>query len=116
MKDIYYRNKDFPWNLISSILNRPTDPSTLNRSNEPTTVPDDLYPSIMYIIYQLDDDQRRVIIQRFIEKKRVSGIAKDMDISPERVKTLTDKAIRLMSHPRNIRLIKFGVKFFCGYE
>ena len=93
-------NDNYPINLL--------DESAGGRWED--DLPKDITGSLEYVLEGLPERDGRVIRARFRDKKSLEEIAKSENVSRERIRQITGKAIKKLAHPLRRNYLIYGVK------
>ena len=89
----------------------PSFPENLLRDIDlktPKTMPSDITPTLMYLIYaKLHDREREIILMRYIEKMTYKTIAQKFNVTPSRIRQTITKAIFKLRREPEIRELGF---------
>lgn len=92
-------NLDYPKNLDARIFGK-----------ELESYPEDFEASVQYLLYNLKEDYRIIIEHRFNDKLSLAKIGELMNLSRETIRNKEWKAVKILSHPSNSRILKYGIK------
>ena len=73
----------------------------------------DIKAGLAHILTSLSERDQKIISLRYRERKTLKKIAEQLGVTPERIRSLENKAIMRLRHPRSLGYIIFGKK---GYE
>lgn len=93
-------NDNYPINLLDEIAGGKWE----------YDLPHDFAGSLEYVLGGLPERDRRVIRTRFHDEKTFGEIAKSENLSPERIRQITTKAIKKLAHPIRRDYLIYGVK------
>lgn len=93
-------NDNYPINLLDEIAGGKWEDE----------LPNDIIGSLEYVICQLTEQERLVIHARFRNEKTLGEIAKNENLSRERIRQIKEKAIKKLAHPLRRDYLKYGVK------
>ncbi len=93
-------NDNYPINLLDEIAGGRWEDD----------LPKDITGSLEYVLEGLPERDGRVIRARFRDKKSLEEIAKSENVSRERIRQITVKAIKKLAHPLRRNYLIYGVK------
>lgn len=93
---------DYPDNLLADIF---ADINTVNTFVKPY----DFEPSLNYVLSQLTPREQEVLKMRYQEHKTLETIAKEKDVTRERIRQINAKALRRLRHPVRYQYITCGI-------
>ena len=93
-------NDNYPINLLDEIAGGRWEDD----------LPKDITGSLEYVLEGLPERDGRVIRARFRDKKSLEEIAKSENVSRERIRQITGKAIKKLAHPLRRNYLIYGVK------
>lgn len=76
-------------------------------------ITEDIEEGLSHILSSLSERDQKIVFLRYRERKTLREIAEQLGVTPERIRSLENKAIMRIRHPRCLGYIIYGKK---GYE
>lgn len=94
----------YPYNLLDAVV----DPHGKDYWDVPLS--EDQNAGLCTVLESLTEREQRALHLYFAENKTLAETGKEFGITRERVRQILAKAIRRMRHPRNMNLIRYGLR------
>ena len=97
---------DWPKNLIADIFSSEEEADKIigNRSEY------DVITSVMIAVTSLSNSiQHDVLMRYYHDKKSLNGVGQELGKSPERIRQIKVKALRLLRHPSRVNLLRNNI-------
>lgn len=101
----YKSMRDWPYSLLDDLYSMyPSKPAPDDEQ------PVDLESSVIYAIGTLSDRTSKMLLMRYAQYMPYSAIAKEFNITQERVRQIVMKGLRQLRHPSRMIFIELGVR------
>lgn len=92
-------NLEYPKNLVAVVY-----------GEEFKEYPEDFEASVQYILYELKEDQRKILEYLFRDRLTLNETAKKLTLTVDGVRSKKCTALRTIAHPKRFRIMRYGVK------